>query len=95
MVAMTVRPRIFLIRSLWTLALAGPILFGMRVVRAQDIPMLPRELPEKKHKLKDKFPEKPSQMPSFTIPVGATWLCPTWGHVPRPSLQPGQSEFSG
>ena len=68
---MTVRPRIFLIRSLWTLALAGPILFGMRAVRAQDIPMLPRELPEKKHKLKDKFPEKPSQMPSFTIPVGS------------------------
>jgi hypothetical protein len=70
MVSMIVRPRIFLVRSLWTLALVGPILFGLGVVRAQDIPMLPRELPEKKHKLKDKFPEKPSQMPSFTIPVG-------------------------
>jgi hypothetical protein len=70
MVSMIVRPRIFLVRSFLALALVGPILFGIRVVRAQGIPMLPRDLPEKKHKLKDKFPEKPSQVPSFTIPVG-------------------------
>jgi hypothetical protein len=31
--------------------------------------MLPGYLPEKKHKIKDKFPEGPSQPPSFTIPV--------------------------
>jgi hypothetical protein len=65
MVLMIAWPRIFLVRTLLALTLASAVV----AIRAQSIPMLPGYLPEKKHKIKDKFPERPSQQPSFTIPV--------------------------
>jgi hypothetical protein len=69
MVSMIAWPRIFLVRTLLALTLASAVVSEVPAVRAQSIPMLPGYLPEKKHKIKDKFPEGPSQQPSFTIPV--------------------------
>jgi len=74
--AMIPWPRDLMVRTVLTLTLASSIVGDIPAVRAQSIPMLPGYLPEKKHKIKDKFPERPSQPPSFTIPVGPFGYAP-------------------